>query len=80
MAKSGYVVGGLLVDYDHTGPCGIRVKFVRIRDGRIDPKDSYQSDWLGAALGQNQRRSPLGKARSSLASTATRASTLTRSA
>lgn len=46
LARDGYVVGGILVDSDlyvHA----VKVIFMRLDDGRIDPKDNYVSDWLG---------------------------------
>ncbi|MEO6808254.1 MAG: hypothetical protein ABI353_03990 [Isosphaeraceae bacterium] len=50
LARPGYAVGalntrtGLLVD-------GFQVVFMKVKDGRLDPQDAYQSDWLGDAKG-----------------------------
>jgi hypothetical protein len=51
MAREGYVVGGLVVDAKEF-VFALKVIFVRQKpDGTIDPKDSYQSDWIGSPSG-----------------------------
>jgi hypothetical protein len=56
VAKPGYAVGavtakaGLTVD-------GMSVKFMKITDtGRLDPKDSYESEWIGGKGGGGPER------------------------
>ncbi len=46
-AKDGYAVGALVVDTSDQHVLGIRIVFMRLKDGRLDPKDSYKSDWIG---------------------------------
>jgi hypothetical protein len=55
-AKDGYAVGGmtlrtgLLID-------GLSLTFMRVKDGKLDPTDSYESDWIGNRNGG--RETPL---------------------
>jgi pimeloyl-ACP methyl ester carboxylesterase len=52
MARDGYAVGALEVDAAEFVNA-VRVVFMRIdAQGRLDPKDSYKSDWIGAASGR----------------------------
>lgn len=50
LARPGYAVGaintraGLLLD-------GFQLVFMKVKDGRLDPNDAYQSDWLGDSKG-----------------------------
>lgn len=50
VAKSGYAVGGLRT---HTGlgVDGFDVVFMRVKNGRLIPSDSYNSPWLGDIRG-----------------------------
>ena len=50
VAKKGYIVGGLVVDAKDDVNA-FRVIFVRFKDGRSDPTDSYKSDWIGEPTG-----------------------------
>ena len=43
LARPGYAVGGLTVDYDDTNVLAFGVIFFRWRDGRLDPADRYTS-------------------------------------
>ncbi len=56
LARDGYVVGGLLVDYDDVNVIAVRVIFVRRKDGEIDAKVQYKSDWIGVPGGKNQKQ------------------------
>jgi len=52
-AKDGYAVGsitvrsGLLVN-------GFSVTFMRVKDGKLDPDDAYESDWIGDRTGGSE--------------------------
>jgi len=46
VAREGYVVAEVELDVD-TFLRAVRVKFHRLKDGRIDPSDSYHSRWIG---------------------------------
>lgn len=46
VAREGYVVGEVELDVD-TFLRAVRVKFHRLKDGGIDPSDSYHSRWIG---------------------------------
>ncbi len=50
VAKPGYAVGAITVK---TGPgiYGLSVTFMKIAGARLDPKDSYESAWVGANIG-----------------------------
>jgi S1-C subfamily serine protease len=50
VAKPGYAIGGMSV---RTGPgiYGLSITFMKMVDGKLDPKDSYESEWIGAAIG-----------------------------
>lgn len=50
-AKDGYAVGAIQVDGDQY-VYAIRVAFMRIDGDRLDPNDSYVSDWIGNPTGQ----------------------------
>jgi hypothetical protein len=49
-AKDGYAVGGMMlhdtIDGFHAIR-GIKLQYMRRKDGALDPKDSYWSDWIG---------------------------------
>ena len=51
VAKTGYTVGGLSARTGGAGIFGLSVTFMKYTDGKLDPKDSYESDWVGAAIG-----------------------------
>lgn len=46
-AKDGYAVGGVSIMHG-LGFDGIQVTFMKIADGKLDPKDSYQSQYVGS--------------------------------
>ncbi|HZK82278.1 MAG TPA: hypothetical protein VFC46_14450, partial [Humisphaera sp.] len=48
MAKDGYIAGGLVVDADDTNVVAFKVIFVAFKDGVVNKKDTYTSDWQGA--------------------------------
>jgi hypothetical protein len=55
VAKDGYAVGGLLVDADdHV--TALRIIFMKIDKDKLDPKDTYTSDWLGKPSGVEPRK------------------------
>jgi hypothetical protein len=56
LAKDGYVVGGLVADFDEVNLFAFRVIFVRRRDGRLDPKDRYTTDWIGTPSNKHQQQ------------------------
>ena len=45
VAKAGYAVGGVQVDGNHVQ--GINVTFMKVTDKGLDPKDAYESGWIG---------------------------------
>jgi hypothetical protein len=52
-AKEGYAVGGMTV---RSGLVvnGFSVTFMRVLVGKLDPSDSYQSDWIGDRTGGSE--------------------------
>ena len=50
VAKPGYAVG-LLEVRTGAGIFGLSITFMKIVDGKLNPKDNYESDWFGAAIG-----------------------------
>jgi hypothetical protein len=52
-AKDGYAVGGITI---RSGLLvnGLSVTFMRIRDGQLDPSNSYESDWIGDRTGGSE--------------------------
>jgi len=52
VAKPGYAVGGITVKSGITVD-GMSIKFMKVIEGKLDPKDSYESDWLGGKGGGN---------------------------
>jgi S1-C subfamily serine protease len=50
VGKPGYAVGGLSVRTG-LGLNGLSVTFMKVADGRLDPKDSYESEWIGTNTG-----------------------------
>jgi hypothetical protein len=46
-AKDGYAVGGMTVKHGG-GFDGMSVIFMKVVDGKLDPKDSYESDFVGS--------------------------------
>jgi hypothetical protein len=61
MAKDGYVVGGFNVNaaaYIN----GLQVIFIREKKGKLDPSDTYTSDWIGiAATGEPKQLAGKGE-------------------
>lgn len=51
VARDGYVVGGLRVESDDSGVYNVQVVFVRFKDGRPDPADTYTSERIGVPAG-----------------------------
>jgi hypothetical protein len=61
VAKPGYVVGAV---YTRTGLTvdAFQIEFMRFKDGRLDPDDSYLTNWLGDPRGGGPRDAlPEGK-------------------
>jgi hypothetical protein len=56
LAKEGYVVGGLIADFDKVNFFAFRVIFIRRQDGRLDPKDQYTTDWIGTPANKHQQQ------------------------
>jgi hypothetical protein len=56
LARNGYVVGGLLIDYDDTNVIAVRVIFLRKKADQLDPKDEYRSEWIGTPAGKHQKQ------------------------
>lgn len=53
-AKDGYAVGAIQVDGDQY-VYAIRVAFMRIDGDRLDPNESYVSEWIGNPTGQTPK-------------------------
>jgi len=55
VAKEGYAVGGMVLkagaDVD-----GMRLLFMRVQGDRLDPNDSYQSEWFGGRGGAGETK------------------------
>ncbi|HEV3144015.1 MAG TPA: S1C family serine protease, partial [Gemmataceae bacterium] len=53
-AKEGYAVGGMTL---RTGALvnGLSLTFMRAQDGKLDPGDSYESDWIGDITGGSDK-------------------------
>src|SRR5205814_1409307 len=49
-AKEGYAVGGIVAKPSNVVD-GFKVVFMRIDGARLDPKDRYESAWLGGSGG-----------------------------
>jgi hypothetical protein len=47
VANPGYAIGRLSVRLDGTAVRGLKVRFDRIRGLGLDPKDGYETDWIG---------------------------------
>jgi hypothetical protein len=56
LARDGYAVGGLLVDYDDTNVIAVRVIFLRKKGDGLDPKDQYRGEWIGTPSGKHQKQ------------------------
>jgi hypothetical protein len=54
IAKPGYAVGALVVRAG-ARVNGFSVVFMRVKDGKLDPKDSYESAWIGGEDGGNPK-------------------------
>jgi S1-C subfamily serine protease len=50
VAKPGYAVGALTVK-NGLGVDGISITFMKVVDGKLDPSDAYESDWIGGQGG-----------------------------
>ncbi|AWM36268.1 Serine protease Do-like HtrA [Gemmata obscuriglobus] len=50
VAKPGYAVGVLTVRTG-LGADGLSITFMKVVDGKLDPKDSYESEWVGGKGG-----------------------------
>jgi S1-C subfamily serine protease len=50
-AKPGYAVGAMTVKAG-LGLDGMSVTFMKITDGKLDPKDAYESEWVGGKMGR----------------------------
>jgi hypothetical protein len=46
IAKPGYAIGAITVKAGLTVD-GLSITFMKVRDGRLDPSDKYESDWIG---------------------------------
>jgi tetratricopeptide (TPR) repeat protein len=57
VAKKGYAVAGIVAKKTEGEILlhGLKIVFMRIDGSRLDPKDSYESDWLGGQGGQDIR-------------------------
>jgi hypothetical protein len=55
VAKPGYTIGGIVAESGDR-VMGMQIVFMRVREGRLDPTDSYCSDWLGGRSGQGEVR------------------------
>ena len=53
-AQPGYAVGGMTIRTSQF-VSGLSVVFLRVRDGKLDPKDSYKTDWIGERTGGSER-------------------------
>ena len=51
VAKADYAVGGLNARTGGAGIFGLSVTFMKLKDGKLDPTDTYESDWVGSAVG-----------------------------
>lgn len=49
-AKDGYVVAGMVTKSGNRLD-GMRLIYMRVRDGRLDPDDTYRSEWIGGLRG-----------------------------
>jgi S1-C subfamily serine protease len=49
-AKDGYAVGGITVK-SGLWVESVKIRFMRVAGARLDPKDSYESEWIGAGGG-----------------------------
>jgi hypothetical protein len=50
LAKPGYAVAGVTLKTG-LGIDGMSVTFMKIADGKLDPKDAYESEWIGGMGG-----------------------------
>ncbi|MBN9121576.1 MAG: hypothetical protein J0I06_20915 [Planctomycetes bacterium] len=50
VAKPGYAVGAITVKTG-LGVDGFSLTFMKVTDGKLDPKDSYESEWVGGKGG-----------------------------
>ena len=53
-AKAGYAVGGMTI---RAGSLvnGLSLIFMRVKDGKLDPTDSYESEWIGDTTGGSEK-------------------------
>lgn len=54
MARSGYAIGALEVDANRFVNA-MRIVFMRLKSGRLDPEDSYTSEWIGTPTGRQPK-------------------------
>jgi len=54
LARDGYVLSAIAAVRDETNVVAIRPQFARLKDGRPDPADQYDGEWIGAAPGGAQ--------------------------
>lgn len=59
LAKDGYVVTGMIVAHAQY-PNAVQIIYARLKDGKVDIKDTYRSKWLGVPIG-NSRTQLAGK-------------------
>ncbi len=60
-AKDGYAVGGIQTDSGGSALHAFQIVFMRLRpDGRLDPNDSYASEWVGKPTGPVQKAASSG--------------------
>ena len=55
IAKPGYAVGEMVIRAGNSVD-GFRLVFMRIRGRRLDPKDSYESQWFGGQGGERETK------------------------
>jgi hypothetical protein len=48
VAKPGYAVGAMTVKSDKE-VSGFSLTFMRVKGGKLDPTDAYESEWIGGA-------------------------------
>jgi S1-C subfamily serine protease len=50
IAKPGYAIGAITVKAGLTGD-GLSITFMKVKDGRLDQTDTYESEWIGGMGG-----------------------------
>jgi S1-C subfamily serine protease len=51
VAKPGYAVGAVTAKSSGDRLYGLSIRFMKVTDGKLDPKDSYESEWVGTKDG-----------------------------